>query len=609
MPAVWSFNTTVRNPERMQNFLRTLKVFEGQVFDEEHQENFFALQIKKRLYKPMPKTLGALDLINEVKRKTADEIPDNIIERIIAIYRKKSVNGETRGRTTAGILNRFGLCVASKSKGSVIITELGNKWLNNEIDDQKLFFRFLLKWQYPNPIEDGYTNFNIKPFIATLHFIKYINDKWQNLGNESVGISKDEFRLFIPSLINYTEIESQANELIKFRTRCRSLSGKSKINFIKQYEKKCIKNIFGNTDDILTKFNDLKDYTDSAIRYFRMTNFIYLRGNDTHVDIAPDYKIEVEKLINNDDASARSFTNTQEYLDYLINTSLPALPWDNEVDLSRIKIEMIEVCRNLANTINKISEFEIFLKTIHTLNLTKQIEKLKNFKNWLQIEKLRSIRYDKEKLKELIVHIPNTFSDRAQTVTTRPSLDLEWFVSLSLMVLNDAKAVIPSFKLGDDGLPTGFASNISDIECLYESFGMTVEVTLLMGRDQWFAEGQPVMRHLRDFENKYNSYGEKTYCLFIAPFLHRDTLNTFWGTIKGIGYEGHKQKIIPLRIDQYVKILNIVGNSLNQNVIPVHTNYGELLKKLYESCSVSEDVYKWIDTFDSIIDNWGKTLS
>lgn len=607
MKAVWSFNTTVRNPDRMQNFLRTLKEFEGRVFNEECQKDFFALQIKKRLYKPTPGTLIDPVLINEVNKKTAEEIPEEILNQIINLY-SGGADASLRGRTTAGILNRFGLCIANKSRGVVKITELGNKWLNNKINDQELFFRFLLKWQYPNPLEQGYQDFNVKPFIATLSLIKQVNKKWSNKGESPVGLSKNEFILFVPSLKKYQEIENTANKIIDYRLIQKQKTGQERKRFEEQYARERVKEIYGTQNNFAKLARDLRDYADSAIRYFRMTDFIYLRGNDTHIDLAPDYNVEINRLIQSDDASAREFTNIKEYRDLLLDLSYPVLPWENENDLARIKTETIELLNALSRTVNKEQEFNNFQKSIVSLGLIKQVEELKNYKNSLQIEELRSLKYNKEKLRELIVNIPKTFSDRTHTITTRPSLDLEWFVSLSLMVLNDAIGIIPSYKLGDDNLPTGFASNIADIECLYKNFGMIVEVTLLMSRDQWYAEGQPVMRHLRDFEDKHGSYGDRAYCLFIAPYLHRDTLNTFWNSMKGIGYEGQKQKIIPIRIEQYVKILSLISNSLEQNRNPGHEKYEELLQKLHDSCLSFGDVHLWTETFDSIIEDWGNRL-
>jgi hypothetical protein len=115
------------------------------------------------------------------------------------------------------------------------------------------------------------------------------------------------------------------------------------------------------------------------------------------------------------------------------------------------------------------------------------------------------------------------------------------------------------------------------------------------------------MRHLRDFEDKNKSYGENLYCLFIAPYVHRDTLNTFWNAVK-FGYEGKKQRIIPLSIEQYVEILNMISKSLKENRTPTHLKYQELLSNLCMSCSDIDNVYEWMNMFDSTIKKWGESL-
>ena len=116
--------------------------------------------------------------------------------------------------------------------------------------------------------------------------------------------------------------------------------------------------------------------------------------------------------------------------------------------------------------------------------------------------------------------------------------------------------IAPNYPIGDDYEPTFTApANKPDIECYYSSFNSICEVTMLVSRDQWFNEGQPVMRHLRDFED--NSTSNINFALFIAPTLHRDTLNTFWMASK-YEYEGNKQKIIPLTINNLVEILTVI---------------------------------------------------
>jgi len=48
----WSISTTVRNPERLRDFLRVLKQLEGSNFKSENQIQYQVLLIKERLYSP-----------------------------------------------------------------------------------------------------------------------------------------------------------------------------------------------------------------------------------------------------------------------------------------------------------------------------------------------------------------------------------------------------------------------------------------------------------------------------------------------------------------------------------------------------------------------------
>ena len=49
----WSISTTVRNPERLRDFLRVLKQLEGQSFDTSNQIKYQVLLIKEHIYKPL----------------------------------------------------------------------------------------------------------------------------------------------------------------------------------------------------------------------------------------------------------------------------------------------------------------------------------------------------------------------------------------------------------------------------------------------------------------------------------------------------------------------------------------------------------------------------
>ena len=188
----------------------------------------------------------------------------------------------------------------------------------------------------------------------------------------------------------------------------------------------------------------------------------------------------------------------------------------------------------------------------------------------------------------------------------RPIL-LEKLSTLGLHALNDALKIQPNYPVGDDNEPTFTApANTPDIECFYDTFNAICEVTMLKNRDQWYNEGQPVMRHLRDFENKYSD--KKAYCLFIAPTLHRDTLNTFWIAVK-YEYEGTKQKIVPLSIKNFTSILKILVQIKTENKFLKHSEISRLYDEILDSSTSFNSASEWVKNISYAILSWQETIN
>ncbi len=126
---------------------------------------------------------------------------------------------------------------------------------------------------------------------------------------------------------------------------------------------------------------------------------------------------------------------------------------------------------------------------------------------------------------------------------------------------------------------------------------------MLVSRDQWFNEGQPVMRHLRDFENISNV--QNNYAIFIAPTLHRDTLNTFWMASK-YEYEGNKQKIIPLTINHLIEILSVIIEFKKNKKRFTHIFFKELLDNINVLVEKVKDSTEWHENIPKEINLWKK---
>ena len=208
---------------------------------------------------------------------------------------------------------------------------------------------------------------------------------------------------------------------------------------------------------------------------------------------------------------------------------------------------------------------------------------------------------DLSKIDEAIEALSNI-----RNLDLKPSIALEKWTNVALNIINDSLLIKPNSIVGDDNEPTFTApAGVPDIECYYDEFNATCEVTMLSNRDQWYNEGQPVMRHLRDFETANTD--KDCYCLFIAPSLHRDTINTYYQSIK-YEYEGAKQKIIPLTIAQLIEILKIVAKVKSANKDFKHIYIKELYDNILNSIT-SSDSNTWVsEKIPAILNTWKNNL-
>jgi hypothetical protein len=602
----WSISTTVRNPDRLRDFLRVLKELEGQPFNTENQIKYQILLIQNKLYKPTELTREQEEYFDDIEREMSFSVAKEIF--VAQNYEDPAM----RGRNSVAPLNKMGLCIAKNSAEGVKITALGEYFLSEEYDLGKLFFIHFLKWQLPNPASRTFSKddgFAIKPFIGTLHLINEVNKRWTRQGNDPSGISKDEFSLFTPTLIDYRKISKQAEKLIEYRIGLRSQKNeKSRKQFREKFRKDFAKTFLDtqNSGEIKKLLNNLKDYGDNAIRYFRLTRYVYIRGGGFYVDLEPRRSIEIEKLLSTDDASPVAFRTADKYINYLADIEQPVLPWETKPGLEKIASNLN---RDVQHYIADLQSKEITIPSFHFQEikrlgadqLKQYIEELWGYRRKLQELETHFEAQDVVKIQEYINALKSIYQSE-----NKKSIELEKLATLALNALNDALEIKPNYPVGDDNEPTFTApANKPDIECFYEKFNSVCEVTMLTDRSQWYNEGQPVMRHVRDFENSYSD--KTTYCLFIAPRLHQDTVETFWMAIK-YGYKGTTQKIVPLSITQFIRLLEILLKVRKQGKQFTH---GELLK-LYEQIlgltNKVENSEEWIERIPDTINAWQKFI-
>lgn len=601
----WSITTTVRNPLRIKDFLSAASELEGRVWDKDAQKDFQKLLIQKRLYgfDSVQFYNGLPNEITDLLDDTDAEIPMGVVDEILRI--KSYRDFDMRGRQSMNPLTKFGFIRIDDETKRINLTDSGRELLrtdDNEIGS--VLLKSFLKWQIPNPIsrdypeEDGYSGI---PFVLALKLIARVNEFEKERGGKPVGLQKREFALFATTLTNYTDIDSYANKVIELRTMQSGHDKQERKAIRDDYRLKFAKEYLGVADEpTMNKFlKNLNDYGDNAIRYFRLTNFVRIRGGGYYVDIEPSRLTEINALFEAEWYKPKEFGDKNAYLDYLCSNTEPQYPWETEDRLleiaAAIQKEVVELSREETESITPI-----VLDGLSMDELRSAIETLRKRRNELRNKN----DHDKAQPAEYIAKCIEQFNRIYSNEEKSRALMLEHLSTMGLHAFNDAISVKPNYPIGDDNEPTSTApGGVPDIECVYDSFGMVCEVTMLKNRSQWFNEGQPVMRHLRDFEAKHGD----SYCLFIAPSIHTDTAETFY-MANNFGYKGQKQKIAPITISQFVGMLQTL-KAMRENGKPFYnSDMRELLNKIVEESTSGTDSEQWITHISQIITGWQSSL-
>src|SRR3989338_1162343 len=464
----WSISTTVRNPERLRDFLRVLKQLEGSDFKSENQIQYQVLLIKEKLYSPTKIPVDYRSLIDDFTKEISCDIARKIFD--FQHYEDPPM----RGRQSVNPLNKLGFSIAKDTAGAIKITSLGNLFLSPESDTGYIFFKSLLKLQFPNPWSDDFTDkkgFNIRPFIAVLHLI-----------NKIKKLSREEFSVFCPTLIHFKDIDKYSKYILKLR----SLKPKSeKDKFIKRF----LKEFYGTKSLTRIQIDNLFDYSDNAMRYFRLTRYFRVIKQPLgrwSIELEPARAKEIEQLLALYSGSAIKFKSVNEYIGYLSDIDKPELPWELDYEKSKdVALSLIDIVKKdfsiLADVLKaKVAEaFESVLNTdLNTLDsrgIVGFVNRLRNLRSEIiEIKRGSVLRKNINQLKDILLF----FKDKKKFRELEP-VEFEHMISQCLKIINDELEIKPNCVLDDEGSPIGFApGNKADIEGYYESFNSIFEATL-----------------------------------------------------------------------------------------------------------------------------------
>ena len=638
-------STTVRNPDRLREGLQILKDhFDGQAWNTSQQEKFFDLLREHKVYEMDEDDYG--NMTNARKQEHA--------------------------RKWVSVLNQLGFCFAyESSEKSVIITKAGKSLINNPEIEDEVFLRQLLKYQKPCalPKQNGasFKNVSVLPFIVSLKTTYEL----QGLSREEISIflnttvrmsdvdkmiqqirdyrtqrSKIEGRVKRKEFyvkVQLARLEEVFDDEVSERTilikelvtgykknpafmvseRGKQLladmtKGGKGSNTIKAKRAQLaivetiksgkgvirVKKIF--LDYYLPlKIATLRDYADLTARYLRKSG-LFSVSRDKLITIT-----EKEDLIKSLLSQKWNLVGDKEYLNYLWNDSLPALPSD-KADYLKSHLSTIKTKEKaLFDKVGARESLSLIGKDIvpaqDVVGLKQQTRSIE-----INLLKLREIEFYYSQREEKQVDDIINFYD---LILTKQILGGEayypaylewntWRVFLAIDTLTNKPYEARNFKLDDELQPVNHAAgNQPDMVFEYENFVLVTEVTLSVRANQWSSESEPVPRHVAKIQSKFK--GQKdVFGVFIAPNIDTNSILTFFNNRQySIDDDIIEMTIVSLSVDQMKWLLGIFKQKRFST---------QDMKRLFETIKSeipsSKNAIEWGKKIPVLMNDWAQKL-
>lgn len=260
----------------------------------------------------------------------------------------------------------------------------------------------------------------------------------------------------------------------------------------------------------------------------------------------------------------------------------------------------VDIKENIVDALMRISEFT----RRELINLP--IEELKDLRDGILQERKEAViteQVEKIKSYSLYSEIMDTYNEIISDDIFDAPLMLEYNTWRAMTML-DGGDIKGNFKFDDLGQPLSTAGgNMPDIECDYDDFVLSVEVTMQSGQRQYETEGEPVARHYGQMKSRT---GKNAYCLFVAPTINPAALSHFYALNQiNIGYYGGKAQIIPLELDQFMRLVDTAYNYQNdQRKRPNPHDVQHFLNSAIEQVANSTNETEWSERIQDCIDQW-----
>lgn len=456
---------------------------------------------------------------------------------------------------------------------------------------QEVFLRQLLKFQFPSPYHVETDNikgtFCIKPYLEIMRLIRDLE-----------SLSFDELKIFALMLTDYRNYDTVKQAILDFRAEKEVHRGQYK-KFVDEKWTDALIQTYSEYIDagktktretkdkslkkfLTTKKSNARDYTDACFRYLRYTGLVSISHRNRSITFYPDKIKEVDFILAKVDRKPVFIDDTVRYKKYLFSASIPALYVDD--------------IENVIDHLMRISDY-----TQRQLS-GKNIEELKDIRDAIIAERKEAvIKAEVTEIKSYALYseIIDTYNEIISGGYYDAPLILEYNTWRAMTML-DGGNIKGNLKFDDVGQPLSTAAgNMPDIECDYDDFVLSIEVTMQQGQRQYESEGEPVARHLGQMKKRT---GKDAYCLFIAPTINNASLAHFFALNKiGISYYGGKTKIIPLELDQFMRL---VENSYNYHTQPTSHDIRQFLDEVMRQEELAKDENDWNEKIQNCVAQW-----
>ena len=515
---IFSFSTTIRNPQRNSVFLECLNKFNGLVFDSKNSRLYFEELVKNGIYKlsNIPSKINE-KLIND------DILNDSEFEELLKlnpqISSEEKINFRIRTQLKALESQGFLIFSGDKNKPIITMTNLAFELINRKSYITDIYSKIMIGLHAGNPSRKSTLN-KARVFLNTIFVIDLLKKEWQKLGNKAKGILKYEFKSFVLGMKD-CDYKKCVRDILEYR----------KNYGLKENEKYISDYLFNKLGLKKIKYDSLNDYADEVFRKFEMTGLLIARGKFKHIyyDFSNFNSKKIESLLNAyKNYDFKEFSNIEEYINFLDNIKLPWL------DSDEVRKEVIKQKAKNLNITLKDSDFE-------NLNILEESLNQKFYNKALQSAILQSD--IKELLEEL--KILASLSNAKSKYDIPEPLRLEYLLALILGKKYGIAKLYSNLIYNENGIPLSYAP-AGKIDLEYNDF--LFEATMIKNRNQQLnSETTSIARHMKESQDKRQEY---LRTILIAPYIHWDVALFFKFCAKEF-----ESKIAPITIAKFIELI------------------------------------------------------